>query len=822
MVDRLAENGAVQFGQASTATDGTVSRLAGAGQIEAEIRRLVAEGFYTAKVAAYTVKGRLINAALDALPPVIPFSPLSLFSSGEPGAWYDPSDLTTLYQDAAGTTPVTAVEQPVGLMLDKRTGSTTLGTELVSNNTFDTDTVWTKGAGWSIGSGVATKTAGTASSLSQAISLTAGKTYRIVYTITRSAGTITLRFTGGTTVSATSKGTSGTYVDYLTALTGNTTLDFNTTSTFAGTVDDVYVKEVTGNDACQPTSTARPTLKALYNLLTYTEQFDNAVWAKTASSISSNVTATTDPSGGNTADKLIEDTANSTHYLEQLITTVATSYSLSVYAKAGERNWIRLFLGSAGNAYFNLTTGDVGTATSVTTSILSVGDGWYKCTITGTTTAATNAHRIYVVNADNSPTYTGDGTSGIYLWGADLRVTNDGVGLPAYQRVASSTDYDTTGFPPYLSFDGTDDHMLASPIDLNTVTSDGLTRRNLLSFPTMFGEGYWLKLNSTLTQNSTTSPYGTLTADTITDNATNSWHTIQNTLASNAAGTYTFSAYVKAGTLNYACVSINTNSQARGYGVVLDLTTGSVASVLTYGTISGESYAVTSVGNGWYRISVTLEHTTSGAVYGFISTSDSATPTNNYALPTYSGSGDTIYAWGAQLEVGTSPTAFQNIGTDEALIVAGQRKLKESTSGPLFFSATSGTTPIVGSFNLFAPALSASTSYRFTNRGSSTAVNADTGVTYVAPHTGVVSGIGSISGDLARIRVNGSTIATTTTDQGTGNYAAASAFLIGRNGSTGSTYFQGRLYNLVVRMAASTDTQISDTETYVNNLTKAY
>ncbi len=42
-----------------------------------------------------------------------------LFSASEPGAWYDPSDMSTLFQDSAGTTPVTAVEQPVGLMLDK-------------------------------------------------------------------------------------------------------------------------------------------------------------------------------------------------------------------------------------------------------------------------------------------------------------------------------------------------------------------------------------------------------------------------------------------------------------------------------------------------------------------------------------------------------------------------------------------------------------------------------------------------------------------------------------------------------------------------------
>ena len=46
-------------------------------------------------------------------------NPLILFSNGEQGAWYDPSDLSTLFQDSAGTTPVTADGQPVGLALDK-------------------------------------------------------------------------------------------------------------------------------------------------------------------------------------------------------------------------------------------------------------------------------------------------------------------------------------------------------------------------------------------------------------------------------------------------------------------------------------------------------------------------------------------------------------------------------------------------------------------------------------------------------------------------------------------------------------------------------
>ena len=47
------------------------------------------------------------------------FDPASLFAGGIGGAWYDPSDLTTLFQDSAGTTPVTASGQPVGKMLDK-------------------------------------------------------------------------------------------------------------------------------------------------------------------------------------------------------------------------------------------------------------------------------------------------------------------------------------------------------------------------------------------------------------------------------------------------------------------------------------------------------------------------------------------------------------------------------------------------------------------------------------------------------------------------------------------------------------------------------
>lgn len=48
-----------------------------------------------------------------------PFSPAQLFAAGEQGAWFDPSDLSAMFQDTAGATPVTATGQSVALILDK-------------------------------------------------------------------------------------------------------------------------------------------------------------------------------------------------------------------------------------------------------------------------------------------------------------------------------------------------------------------------------------------------------------------------------------------------------------------------------------------------------------------------------------------------------------------------------------------------------------------------------------------------------------------------------------------------------------------------------
>jgi hypothetical protein len=111
---------------------------------------------------------------------------------------------------------------------------------LLSNGTFDADESWSKGAGWSIGGGVASRSAtGSSSNLSQSVVLEVGATYRLTYTVTREDGTLANGFIGGTSVFGTNRSVSGTFSDDLTALAGNNTFRFSAGTTFTGTVDNV-------------------------------------------------------------------------------------------------------------------------------------------------------------------------------------------------------------------------------------------------------------------------------------------------------------------------------------------------------------------------------------------------------------------------------------------------------------------------------------------------------------------------------------------------------------------------------------------------------
>jgi hypothetical protein len=151
------------------------------------------------------------------------------------------------------------------------------------------------------------------------------------------------------------------------------------------------------------------------NLYTYSEEFDNANWGKTNLTITAN--ATTSPDGTQNADTLTPNTTNGVHRVEQDKATVSQVFTQSVYAKANGYNFIILENGGE-LAYFNLSTGIVGTVTGGSASMQSMGNGWYRCIFTAT--ALNSKSYFYVTNADNTFVFSGNGTNGVYLWGAQM------------------------------------------------------------------------------------------------------------------------------------------------------------------------------------------------------------------------------------------------------------------------------------------------------------------------------------------------------------------------------------------------------------------
>jgi hypothetical protein len=155
------------------------------------------------------------------------------------------------------------------------------------------------------------------------------------------------------------------------------------------------------------------------NLATYSEDYN--FWEKTSANVTSN--AATSPKGVQNASKLVEASGISFHFIVSPASVGSGSNTFSFYAKAAERTSVSAFLSQGGNngANFDLSA-ETATAqgTGNTASIESVGNGWYRCIVSNNGSAQVASQvRIGIQNgALNS--YQGDGTSGIYIWGAQL------------------------------------------------------------------------------------------------------------------------------------------------------------------------------------------------------------------------------------------------------------------------------------------------------------------------------------------------------------------------------------------------------------------
>jgi len=158
-----------------------------------------------------------------------------------------------------------------------------------------------------------------------------------------------------------------------------------------------------------------------YNQISYSEQLNNNYWTKIDMSISADTISAPPPFTGQTADKVIPNTNNVTHRLRgpSISWQFGTIGTISVYAKMGENYLLRLGInaGASNGALFNLSAGTITTIYGGVATIKNVGDGWYKCVVTGGIGSVLDT---LILDNSGQTTYAGNGSDGLYLWGYQL------------------------------------------------------------------------------------------------------------------------------------------------------------------------------------------------------------------------------------------------------------------------------------------------------------------------------------------------------------------------------------------------------------------
>lgn len=383
------------------------------------------------------------------------------------------------------------------------------------------------------------------------------------------------------------------------------------------------------------------TALAEQNLLLQSQTFETT-WVVARVTLTAN--ATTAPDGTATAELAVADVSTSqTHSLRQSVSASVLTYTLSVYVKASGLSWIRLGNASASVAfaYFNISTGTIGTVGANANAFISdAGNGWYRCSINFTAVAGSNAFDLNLAETDNATLFVGDGTSGVFLWGAQLEQRS----APTAYQV--TTTQPVSNYIPILETAASN----VARFDHNPVTFEslGFLVEQLSTNLLLQSEDLditWSETRATLSLNSVVAPNGTLTADVLIANTDNDTHFTTQTFTGTAVS-HTFSAYAKTNGLNHIALRLFNGSTQVGLAYY-NLSTGAT------GTVTAGTASIQSVGNGWYRCSLTATLAASASCTAdiFLANADN---TNSFVGNAFSG----VTLWGFQIEALAFPTSY--------------------------------------------------------------------------------------------------------------------------------------------------------------------
>jgi hypothetical protein len=302
--------------------------------------------------------------------------------------------------------------------------------------------------------------------------------------------------------------------------------------------------------------------------------------------------------------------------------------TISVYAKAGTLNWLRISEFDGANAWFDLANGVVGSTFSgtnaISRSIESVGGGWYRCSMT--TVAGGNSFRLYPATANNSEASAGN----IVIQAAQREQGDIATDYIATTTTAVSVG-PVSGLPRLDYLNSTCPRLLLEP-----------QRTNVVTFSEQFDNAGWTKTNVTLTS-TLGGPIDQSKYFTITCNGTaGTFKGVGKTFFNTSPNTYSLSVFAKAGNSSTFVVSSRATLTTNDVRAIFNLSNGTITST------NGGTAAIVPYGDGWFRCSFTVVNagtfTDQSSIF--------------FGHPFGAADGATVLATGAMSEIGAHPSSY--------------------------------------------------------------------------------------------------------------------------------------------------------------------
>lgn len=427
--------------------------------------------------------------------------------------------------------------------------------------------------------------------------------------------------------------------------------------------------------------------RANTQLYRYTTNWNRSFWNTNQTNSNNTVlltSATTAPDGSLTAYKFVANTGvdpnlgNSGLLVQQNgygQITQGLVYTQSLFFKPAEFNTLRIRNNADGSIYdFVAGTTPVATSGVLRPQLQNVGNEWYRASwsfvaqsIGGGGGRSDNwSYRL---------ANTGDGTSGIYIWGPQLQLGN--TLSPFIATSASNTAINIFN----TRTDNLGDVLTIN--DFDEVTYYNPQNKNLLDATTYFGDAstsytnYWRFADGTLIAyaTGTLDPIGSYSSTLCTQDTATSEHYIECYNIPRLKDTtipYTWSVYLKNNGNPAVAVGLFESVTSNYSFITINLLTGVLSNQFGGGTANYVGSSVSDVGNGWYRVSISVipAKSNSGSLYSVrLAMLTAVGGVNNFTGDGVSG----FYMWGPQLEIGRQVTPY--VSTTNKNLFAGTESL---------------------------------------------------------------------------------------------------------------------------------------------------